>query len=723
MLASNRRCLQYSKAPLCNGLESRSHLSPILGTLELTSFIRPYIVESVTLRIGPARKKYFVSSSLLQNQTWIDSSRSRIELPDIDENTGHILVHYLYTGTYQTLDNIEESAVEDTHVEFRRAFSAYVMANTYQLAGLQQLAMHEIESFGRDMTVFDILAAIDEDFSRLPDSAISFEEYLMVKARNAFEKDHAVFLEDGTFDRINSVALSKILARCVMQLYKDKVTHMLRVEGSLCQSPEKYKAAPSMEANGVEVRSDSEVNDGKAQEQVPIEEASAHTGQALAVDEGNSFAQTGKKKKGKKGLRQDPNDEVLPFPEPQLVSEVEPLQDGIPPTLLEPEPVPEPEPVLVDDPRAFSLGAGSKGKNKKKKGAVEEPEPTPPEPELPAEPEPVPEPEPFKEDDRWGFEIAKKKTKKGESPWSEPLAEPEPPAEPGPVEEQQVSPAPELAKVEDPGGSWTALTIVPKKKKKKSASELPAEPAPVEEQQVLPAPEPASVEDPAGSSAAPSTTLKKKKKKDRMIVEPPPTPPGLELLSRIEPVQSDVPSPLPLTQEPSPVPEQVNGEAPSTIWGTTTLSLKKKKKKSKGIVEEAEVEKPLSPPPELNGEWKDDLSPPPKMVVANEGSGSLSNAVFSKKERKRLRKTLSDREQLRVEGQVAVDSAATNTGELASVAVGDLERTEGKVASSRKGAEVCPTLVEHFSESGGWRGCSTCRAWVGQANAELALTR
>jgi hypothetical protein len=271
---------------------------------------------------------------------------------------------------------------------------------------------------------------------------------------------------------------------------------------------------------------------------------------------------------------------------------------------------------------------------------------------------------------------------------------------------------------------------VPKKKKKKAASELPAEPeppvepAPVEEQQALPAREPANAEDSWGSSAAPPTTLKKKKKKGRVVLEPPP-PPEPELSPEIEQAQVDVPSLPPAMQDPSPVPEQVNAEGPASIWGAAT-SLKKKKKKGKAMVEEAQVERPLSPPHEPHGERKDSLSPPPEMVVEKHddgGWGSLNDGVISKKERKRLSKMAKDREQLRVEGQVVVDSTATNTGESASVAVEDVERAEGKVAPSRKGAEVCPARVEHFSESGGWRGCSTCRAWVGQANAELALTR
>jgi hypothetical protein len=184
----------------------------------LTLIHSPYTTEPVTLRIGPGPKEYYVSLGLLQNAEWIDSaSWGVINLPEIDENTGHVLIHFLCTGTYQTLDNIENSAVEEAHVEFKRAFSAYVMAIEHQLAGLQHLAMHKIENFGRDMTVLDIIAAVEEDFHKLTDCAIGFKEYLNTKVKEALEKNHTVFLDDGTFDRINQVALSSDQCPCLLQ--------------------------------------------------------------------------------------------------------------------------------------------------------------------------------------------------------------------------------------------------------------------------------------------------------------------------------------------------------------------------------------------------------------------------------------------------------------------------------------------------------------------------
>jgi hypothetical protein len=153
-------------------------------------------------------------------------------LPDVDEHTGHILVHFLCTGTYQTLHDIEISPEEEARVEFKRAFSAFVTANTYELAGLQHLAMHNIKQYGECMTILDIVGAIDEDFSKLSDSTTNFQDYLTTKAKDAFQKDHNDFYNNGMFDSITNVALSKTLAKCAMELYRDKITHLLQAENN-----------------------------------------------------------------------------------------------------------------------------------------------------------------------------------------------------------------------------------------------------------------------------------------------------------------------------------------------------------------------------------------------------------------------------------------------------------------------------------------------------------
>lgn len=175
-----------------------------------------------------------------------------IQLPDVDEHTGHTLAHFLCTGTYQTLQGIEVSPEEEARIEFKRAFSAFVTANTYELAELQRLAMQNVKQHGNHMTIFDIVCAIDEDFSRLSDGMNDFQGYLTTKAKDTFQKDHNYFFDNMIFDHITNVALSKTLANCVMELYRGKITQMLQAERLMYGLLAKHNVIIDREVGGEE---------------------------------------------------------------------------------------------------------------------------------------------------------------------------------------------------------------------------------------------------------------------------------------------------------------------------------------------------------------------------------------------------------------------------------------------------------------------------------------
>ena len=131
------------------------------------------IVDAHRKSSGGSGHKYYVPQHLLQNPKWIASCSDPfmyepdIHLPDVDESTGHVLVHYLYTGAYQTLDNMKTSSAKEVTIEFKRVFLVYAMAKTYELAGLQQLAMHEMKHHSIKMKVFNVFKTLSKDFSKL----------------------------------------------------------------------------------------------------------------------------------------------------------------------------------------------------------------------------------------------------------------------------------------------------------------------------------------------------------------------------------------------------------------------------------------------------------------------------------------------------------------------------------------------------------------------------
>lgn len=82
-----------------------------------------------TICIG--HKEYGIPSGFLRSyrQLTQKSVGSQVVLDDIDEDVGHTLVHFLYSGSYET---IGAALAEGTHVEreYRRSLSVCQASRT-----------------------------------------------------------------------------------------------------------------------------------------------------------------------------------------------------------------------------------------------------------------------------------------------------------------------------------------------------------------------------------------------------------------------------------------------------------------------------------------------------------------------------------------------------------------------------------------------------------------
>ncbi|RYO74103.1 hypothetical protein DL766_004924 [Monosporascus sp. MC13-8B] len=433
---------------------------------------------------------------------WIAASQNPwgqciIHLPDVDESTGHVVVHYLYTGAYQTLDDTETSPVEEVNIEFKRAVLAYIAAKTYGLQGLQQLAKHKMEHFGTEMDIFDVVEAIKEHFSKLPDDTAWFHDYLEGKAKSAFEEDHTVFARDNFFDRVNDVALARILEKCVVELYNNKVSRRL----DTAREP-----TPDI--------SEECIPDGQ---DPPIEEAPAE--EPSAIEE--TFAG---ESPGQECLVQDCPIEDL-APEDALVQDASTKRpvdydfDEFNAAPTEPAQVAEEYPPEAD---IWGFSSGSKAKRNKKGAVVTVEE---------AVPEPAPEPEEAKEEeDPWySFRHTKvmKKMKEAATLIEETSVEPELEAakeepkieEPPPSPETELELAPDREMKNKIWSFWEVkkqISFVNAAVPDQPKGDLIVEPPP---------PEPIKEEkkDDQWPNWAPTAT-KKKGKKGAVVGAPPPTP-------------------------------------------------------------------------------------------------------------------------------------------------------------------------------------------------------
>ena len=168
--------------------------------------------------------------------SWCFQERT-IELPDVDEDSGHTIVHYLHTGTYQTLKLRNVSHDAKNLAKYTRDMRLYCVTKQCGLASLEELSKQYAETHSQEISFTQMLEVAEKVFKKFPDDEVWFTDCLKKKMRIALEADKFVFTKDNFLDRIGKVKnLDRALVKCIAELYAEKHSHTQEpscvVEGS-----------------------------------------------------------------------------------------------------------------------------------------------------------------------------------------------------------------------------------------------------------------------------------------------------------------------------------------------------------------------------------------------------------------------------------------------------------------------------------------------------------
>ncbi|KAH8894684.1 hypothetical protein GQ53DRAFT_839658 [Thozetella sp. PMI_491] len=313
---------------------------------------------------------------------------------DISQDIGHVLVHHLFTGTYQCLRPNKSSSYESLVTEFTTSIQVYNFAREYEIPSLEALAKGEIERLGNGLSFPMILNLLQSVYPEPGADDVWLSSYLKAGLKSFLH--NPPMLSDFGNTECKVVSVSDLLVKNLIELVHDHARfpsfqvaplHALVRLGSGFKLSEELR--PEAEETPVEPEP------GSIFEEAPVE----------------------------------PEPESAPQePEPEHAPEE-------PPAEPEPEPAPEeppadaaPEPALELPDDVWTSLRSIKGKKSSKKAQPAEPQPEPglePEPDLEFVPErkskkdkkkkknqlvePDPELNPGdKEDDFWGFTAFRK---------------------------------------------------------------------------------------------------------------------------------------------------------------------------------------------------------------------------------------------------------------------------------------------------------------------------
>jgi hypothetical protein len=142
-------------------------------------------------------------------------------LDDIGIDAGHVIIHYLVTGTYQYLQHKKEAEkdAKDFSAEFATAIRVYVAADNLLLLALREMAKGEILSAGKWLSLPALIKVMEEaalPFKAYPGIAAYVESRLLSFFQTAAMdggEDHVdeTLLALGAPDTLSQVVLRSVL--------------------------------------------------------------------------------------------------------------------------------------------------------------------------------------------------------------------------------------------------------------------------------------------------------------------------------------------------------------------------------------------------------------------------------------------------------------------------------------------------------------------------------
>ncbi|PYI07242.1 hypothetical protein BO78DRAFT_367131 [Aspergillus sclerotiicarbonarius CBS 121057] len=197
--------------------------------------LSPYETRLVIVLMGPSERKYSIPEYYLKQSpvfadilstypNFITRTTPCIALPDIDDDITHTIVHYLHTGTYQTL----RQGGDWTKTEYRRSVLAYSAASKYELRGLLILAKKYMQKLDKDLSIFDILSVARKAFGKIPDyDQWFFSTYIKSRLAAAFDEDEDLF-ESPRFQYLLGAEPGFVtcLVQAMVAIYEAKISEL-----------------------------------------------------------------------------------------------------------------------------------------------------------------------------------------------------------------------------------------------------------------------------------------------------------------------------------------------------------------------------------------------------------------------------------------------------------------------------------------------------------------
>ena len=228
------------------------------------------------MKFGRSPVAYYVPWHLLQATDWSTvAAGGQIDVPSMNSNTGHTLVNYLYTGTYQTLSSGTNDVEQQPQLQFEQALLVYKASLTHDLPGLEELAMQQIEEQSVHMNLRAVINTTRNNLKKKKSPDRRLQGFLEGRMRKDFEENFSVFEDDALClglcqeNKLNGHVLRYMVALMTQKLHESVVE-----KKSMALRLDQQQTVPEEEVYADEPSPS--VNKGHEELQTSTEEDMAH---------------------------------------------------------------------------------------------------------------------------------------------------------------------------------------------------------------------------------------------------------------------------------------------------------------------------------------------------------------------------------------------------------------------------------------------------------------
>ncbi|KAM7198975.1 hypothetical protein V8F33_004712 [Rhypophila sp. PSN 637] len=225
------------------GESSISTLPPVIEEIDLRPDNSPYASTPCTV---PFASPMTVPKDILIKSPKLHAAfEDKLpELPDIPEDIGHVLVHYLHTGTYESLKPKEPFIPSKQIVELKTSIKAYAAARAYDLPELMRLAQQQIEKHGEGLPLPSLLEITRDSFPTLSEHDDWFIDYLKSRIRPHLEDPKSILGSD-LLDRISGIlSPHKVLLRTVLEMFCERIVPLPKAIANMAHAESARPNAP-----------------------------------------------------------------------------------------------------------------------------------------------------------------------------------------------------------------------------------------------------------------------------------------------------------------------------------------------------------------------------------------------------------------------------------------------------------------------------------------------